>query len=160
MSQDLNLLDAIKIAMEAERKAAAFYADAAKKTSSVGRGLLNQLAELEQHHYDILAELEESLRDQGAFIEYEGKELLVLTPSEAQTAEEPDKMSMMGVITLALDIEREARRRYETLAEKTSDPSGKAMFERLAKEEQKHYVILSDAYWSLNDHGVWAWPKK
>jgi rubrerythrin len=160
MSQDLNLLDAIKIAMEAERKAAAFYADAAKKTSSVGRGLLNQLAELEQHHYDILAELEESLRDQGAFIEYEGKELLVLTPSEAQTAEEPDKMSMMGVITLALDIEREARRRYETLAEKTSDPSGKAMFERLAKEEQKHYVILSDAYWSLNDHGVWVWPKE
>ena len=85
---------------------------------------------------------------------------MIPAPSEVQTAEEPDKMSMMGVITLALNIEREARRRYETLAEQTSDPLGKAMFERLAEEEQKHYVVLSDAYWSLNDHGVWAWPKK
>ncbi len=159
MSQDLNLLDAIKIAMEAERKAATFYSDAAKKTNSVGRGLLNQLAEFERHHYDILAELQESLRDRGAFIEYEGKELMIPAPSEVQTTEEPDKMSMMEVITLALNIEREARGRYEALAEQTSDPSGKAMFERLAEEEQTHYVILSNAYWSLNDRGVWKWPK-
>ena len=105
-------------------------------------------------------EQEESLREQGAFIGYEGKELAIPAPSEAQTTEEPDKMSMMGVITLALDIEREAKGRYEAMAEQTSDPSGKAMFERLAEEEQEHYVILRDAYWSLNDHGVWVWPKK
>ncbi len=54
--------------MEAEKKAAAFYADAAQKTETLGRSLLEQLAEFERHHYAIMAKLEQSLRDQGAFM--------------------------------------------------------------------------------------------
>jgi rubrerythrin len=157
--QDITLLDAIKIAMEAENKAAAFYADAAQKTETLGRGLLEQLAEFERHHYAILAKLEQSLRDQGAFIDYEGKELAFPAPSEAQTTAEPNKMSMMGIITTALEIETEAEKRYTALAEQTGDPAGQSMFRRLAQEENKHYKILRDAYVSLNDRGVWVWPK-
>jgi rubrerythrin len=42
-NQDLNLLDAIQMAMEAEQKAAAFYTDAAQKAANpVGRELSNQ----------------------------------------------------------------------------------------------------------------------
>lgn len=157
--QNITLLDAIKIAMEAEKKAAAFYADAAQKTETLGRGLLEQLAEFERHHYDILVELEQSLRDQGAFIGYEGEDLAFPAPSEVQTTEEPDKMSMMGIITTALEIEKEAEKRYNALAEQTSDPAGQSMFRRLAVEENKHHKILRDAYVSLNNHGVWVWPE-
>jgi hypothetical protein len=32
------------------------------------------------------------------------------------------------------------------------------MFERLSEKEHHHYLILSDAYWSLNDRGVWKVP--
>jgi rubrerythrin len=157
--QDITLLDAIKIAMEAEKKAAAFYADAAQKTQTLGRGLLEQLAEFERHHYAILAKLEKSLRDQGAFIGYEGEELTFPAPSEVQTTAEPDKMSMMGIITTALGIETEAEKRYTALAEQTGDPAGQSMFRRLAQEENKHHKILKDAYVSLNNHGVWAWSE-
>ena len=156
--QNMTLLDAIKIAMEAEKKAAAFYADAAQKTETLGRELLERLAEFERHHYDILAKLEQSLRDQGTFIGYEGKELTFPAPSEVQTTAEPDKMSMMGIITTALEIETEAEKRYTALAGQTSDPDGKAMFEKLAEEEHKHHAILSDAYWSLSNHGTWVPP--
>lgn len=158
--QNLDMLEAIKIAMEAEKQAAAFYADAAQKTETVGRKLLEQLAEFERHHYNILADLEQSLREQGAFIGYEGRELTVPTPSEVQTAAEPDKMSMMGIITTALEIETEAEKRYTTMAGQTSDPDGKAMFEKLAEEEHKHHEILSKAYWSLNNYGTWAPPSQ
>jgi rubrerythrin len=156
--QDINLLDAIKIAMEAERKAADFYADTAEKANLLGRQLLKQLAEFERHHYDILVKVEASLRAEGAFTEYEGKELTVPAPSEIQTTEEPNKASLMGIITMALDIEKQAKERYLSLAELTSDQRGTAMFKRLAEEEQMHYVILTDAYWSLNDHGTWVPP--
>ncbi|MBN1979830.1 MAG: ferritin family protein [Anaerolineae bacterium] len=156
--QNLDMLDAIKIAMEAEKQASAFYADAAQKTETIGRKLLEQRADFERHHYDILAELEQSLHNRGAFIGYEGRELAVPAPSEAQTTAEPDKMSMMGIITTALEIETEAEKRYTALAGQTSDPDGKAMFKKLAEEEHKHHAVLSKAYWSLSDHGTWMPP--
>jgi rubrerythrin len=158
-NQNITLLDAIKIAMEAEKKAAAFYADAAQKTKTLGRGILERLAEFERHHYAILVKLEQSLRDQGAFIGYEGEELTFPAPSEVQTTAEPDKMSMMGIVTTALEIETEAEKRYNALAEQTSDPDGQSMFKRLAQEENKHHNILKDAYVNLNNHGTWVWPE-
>ena len=162
-NQDLNLLDAIQIAMDAEQKAAAFYADAAHKTVyPLGHRLFEQLAEFERHHYSKLAALETSLRDEGAFIGYEGKELSLPAPSEVEGAsgiEEPEKRSAVGIITLAIDVEREAEKRYTTLAEQTTDPVGQSMFKQLAEEEHIHYRILSNLYWNVNNRGVWDWSE-
>lgn len=155
--QDLNILDAIRIAKEAEQQAAEFYADAAKKTTVVARGLFEQLAEFERYHFDRLISLEESLRNNGAFIAYEGKELALLAQGEVKSPiEGPDKMSLMEIISKALNVERKAEERYKTLAGQTSDPTGHSMFKQLAEEEHSHYRILTKAYWSLNDRGVWS----
>jgi rubrerythrin len=155
--QDLDLLDAIQIAMEAEQKAAALYADAAEKTRNpLGRRLFEQLAEFERHHYDKLVDLEKSLRGKGAFAGYEGRELSMQVPGEVGSINEAEKMSAMAIITMAIDIEREAENRYSGLAEQTTDPTVESMFKQLAEEEHSHYLILSDAYWSLNNRGVWA----
>ena len=157
---DLNLLDAIRIAMEAEQKAADFYADAVQETANpLGRELFEQLAEFESHHYRKLAALEKSLRDEGAFIGYEGKELHVPALGEADGFEEAHRASVMGIISAALDVEREAEKRYAALAKRSTDPAGRSMFKRLSEEEHTHYRVLNDAYWSLNDHGVWAWSE-
>ncbi len=156
--QDLDLLDAIQLAMEAERKATAFYADAAQKaTHPIGRGLFDQLAGFEREHYDKLVELEKSLRAKGAFAEYGDRELVVEMSGEVGKIQNAEKMTAMAIITMAIDIERSAKNRYLALAEQASDPAVVAMFKQLADEEQFHYVTLSDAYWSLNNHGVWVW---
>jgi rubrerythrin len=155
----LNVLDAIQIAMEAEQKAAAFYADAAQKTTNLlGQELFSQLAEFERYHYSKLASLEKSLRDEGAFIEYGGREMTLSVPSEVDS-KEANKMSVMEIITLAINAERDAEKRYTTLAGQTADPDGQAMFKRLAEEEHTHYRILSDEYYNLNNHGVWVWSE-
>jgi rubrerythrin len=155
--QNLSILDAIHIAKEAEQQAAEFYADAAKRTTVVARGLFEQLAEFERYHYDKLVGLEESLQDQSAFIEYEGKKLALPTKGEVENPiEDSDKMSLMEIVNLALDVERKAERRYKELAEQTSDLAGQAMFKRLAEEEHDHYRILTKVYWNLNDRGVWS----
>jgi rubrerythrin len=157
--QDLDLADAIQIAMEAEQKAAALYGDAAQKTSNpLGQRLFKRLAEFERHHYEKLLALQESLREQGAFIEYEGKELSLPAPGEVESIPEPHKMSMMKIVTMAQEVERKAEERYVALAEQTTDPTGQAMFKQLAEEEQAHFRLLRDVYWNLNDHGTWSWP--
>jgi len=156
--QDLNLADAIQIAMEAEQKAAALYGDAAQKTNNpLGQKLFKRLAEFERHHYEKLLALQESLREQGAFIEYEGEELSLPAPGEVESIPEPHKMSMMKIVTMAQEVERKAEERYVALAGQTTDPTGQAMFKRLAEEEQAHFRLLRDVYWNLNDHGTWSW---
>jgi rubrerythrin len=157
--QDLTLLDAIRVGMRTEQEAVAVYTDAAQKAGShIGRGLFEQLAEFERGHYRKLAALEQSLRDQGAFVDYEGQDLGALVPAEARSFKEPNRTSLMGIITAALEFERQAEKRYTVLAKQVTDPAGRAMFERLAEEERGHYRVLRDAYWNLNNHGVWAQP--
>jgi rubrerythrin len=157
--KDLTLQDALQIAKAAEQKAADLYADAAQQTANpLVQELFNKLAEFERHHYHKLIDLEESLREEGAFIDYEGRELELATSGEVKRIEEPHKKSAMAIITMAIEIEQEAETRYAELAEQTSDPIGRSMFEQLSEEEHHHYLILSDAYWSLNDRGVWKVP--
>jgi rubrerythrin len=158
--QDLSFLDAIRLASEAERAAAAFYNEAAKKTANpLGRELLEQLAEFERYHHTQLQDLEDSLCSDGACIMYEGRELAFPVPDEVERIKEADKMSAMGIIESAIEIKRKAERRYAALADKTDDPDGRAMFERLAEEELSNRQILQGAYWSLNDRGVWIRPQ-
>lgn len=157
--EDLTLPKAIQIAKAAEQKAADLYADAAQKTPNpLAQRLFEKLAEFEHHHYDKLVELEESLREEDAFIEYEGREMNLSMSGEVESIQEPEKKSAMAIITMAIEIEEKAEKRYKELAERTSDPDGRSMFERLSEEEHHHYLILSDAYWSLNDRGVWKVP--
>jgi rubrerythrin len=155
-NQDLNFLDAIRLAIEAEQKAAAFYEEAAKKTGNpLGRGLLEQLAEFERYHHTQLLALEDSLCNDGACIIYEGKELAFPVPDEVQRIKEAGRMSAMGVIEAAIEIKRKAEERYTALAKQTNDPNGQAMFRRLAEEENANRRVLEDAYWSVNNRGVW-----
>ena len=117
-NQNLSLLDAIQMAMEAEQKAAAFYADAAQRAANpLGRELFDQLAGFERYHHAKLADLEKSLRSEGTF-EYEGKELTLSVPGEVDS-KEANKMSVLEIITLAINAEREAEKRYTALAEQT-----------------------------------------
>ncbi|HHS97598.1 MAG TPA: hypothetical protein ENK08_06815 [Chloroflexi bacterium] len=153
------LLEALQIAKEAEQKAEASYVDAAAKAgNSLGRMLFEQLAEFERYHYRWLVALEESLREKGAFVEYEPREWASSPPGEVKGLDEPNRMSLVEIVQAAMEFEWDAEKRYVALSKEVTDPLGKAMFERLAAEERKHYQVLENAFWSLNNHGVWVWP--
>ncbi len=163
--ENLTLTDAIQTAMEAEMKAVTVYRDAAQKAANtVVAKLFEQLADFEQHHVDKLNELIESLQKKGKYVVYEGYSRPIAAQSEIQISGkaakvlEAVKVSLMDILTMAQEIEKSAGKKYEALAEQTSDKEGKAMFIQLAKEEQSHLKILTEVYWNLNDHGVWAWP--
>ena len=163
--QDLTLVDAIHLAMEAEKQSVTLYKDAAQKAANLAiERLFNHLVDFEQHHYDKLAELVTSLEKKNKFVVYEGYSTPIPAQSEVKisgrAAEvlEAKKVSLMDILTMAQNVEKSAGDRYAALAEQTADKDGKAMFQRLAKEEQNHLRQLTEVYWNLNDRGVWAWP--
>jgi rubrerythrin len=155
-----NLLEAIRVVKENERVASESYADAASKIGfERGKELFEQLSEFEKFHFEQLSALEKSLEEEGNYINYEGKDFPLPPMLEIKAAKEPNKKSVMKIISEAMELEKQAETTYADLAAQISDPRGHEMFLRLSEEEHNHYVILSEAFWSLNNFGTWTWPR-
>jgi rubrerythrin len=162
MSHQLGFEEALDIAMEAELKAQAFYAQAAVEVQEPqGRDLLGRLAAFEQYHYQKLAEVAKSLQAGGPFIAYDPKTIEQFAPlvgggETAGTLFEELK-DIASILNKAIDNEKTAGERYRALATDTADPTGQEMFQRLAYEESIHQRILEDEFFSLSNQGVWGW---
>jgi rubrerythrin len=153
-----NLLDAIAIVKENEKTASESYAGAAQKiTNPIGKLLFQQLSQYEQFHYAKLIVLETSLKEKGEYIDYEGKEFPLPPKFEFKAAQDPASKSVMSIITAAVELELQAERTYADLSARITDPQGHAMFSKLSEEEHRHYRLLMEAYWSLNNLGTWMW---
>lgn len=162
MSRQFGLEEALDIAMDAELKAQAFYAQAAVEIRDPqGRDLLGRLAAFEQHHYEKLAELARSLQENGQFIEYEGRTVDQFLPQVGRGETAGILLEQMkdeaGILSKAIENEKLAGERYQVLAEETTDPAGQDMFRQLANEEKVHQRILEDEFFSLSNQGTWAW---
>ena len=155
-----SLLDAIRIVKENEKLAAETYANAAQKVSTLGKELFIQLSEFEKFHYEKLTALEKSLEQSGKFINYEGRAMILPPKLEIKFAEVPEHKSLMEIITEAKKIEKLTEKTYGDLAEQIDDPQGHAMFVKLSEEEHMHYLILSDAFWSLNQNADWVYKRQ
>ena len=154
-----NLLDAVRIVKENEKLAMESYANASKKINPLGKALFEQLSEFEKYHYERLTALEKSLEESGQFINYVGKEFILPPRLEIKFVDEPGRKSIMEIITEARKVETTAEKAYANLAAQIDDPQGHAMFVRLSEEEHKHYEILTDAFWSLNQTASWTYTR-
>jgi rubrerythrin len=155
-----NLLDAIHVVKENERIASEHYAEAAGKMQNPrGRILFMELSAFEKYHLQQLTHLEKSILDSGNFISYDGKAFPLPPKFDIKAAEESDRKSVMRIITEAIELEKTAEKASSDLAAQVVDPYGHRMFLRLSEEEHNHYRILNEAYWALNDLGVWKWMR-
>jgi rubrerythrin len=156
-----NLLDAIRVVKENERIASKSYSEAAKTIRhQMGKELFTQLCGFERYHLKQLIALEKSLKVSGDFVDYEGKMFPLPPKFDIKAAEEPNKKSVMQIISEAMELEKQAEKTYADLAQELTDhPQGHRMFLRLSEEEHNHFRILTEAYWSLNDLGIWKWKR-
>jgi rubrerythrin len=154
------LMDAIRAAKENERIASESYAGAALKVMNpFARELFTQLSEFEKYHLEKLTGLEKSLQESGKFTQYEGQGFPLPPVFEIAAAKKPDQKSDMHIITEARELEEQMQKGYASLAAQAPDGPGKDMFNRMAEEEHKHWLILNDAWWSMNDKGEWKWTR-
>ncbi len=152
-------IEAIKIAMEAEKNAYQTYSKAVKRTRNPkGKDMFQQLSEFETNHYLKLKEVLKSLQEKGEWILYSGTSLKKKTiPLKMEKAKGQEQLTDMDALKMAIREEKKALAYYRSMTELTKDPRGRDMYKRLANEEVLHEKLLNDQYYSLLNTGVWSW---
>ncbi len=139
------VVDIVKLAIENEVKAKAFYAEAAQiTTEGESQMVFLELTEMENGHARLLVDrfatlLRQEGLDAKAFLE----DLEAKAPGVTET-ELITRGEMRPVIEFAISMEAAARDSYKDLGARLADVGLKAVCDDLAHEEQKHFDLLTD----------------
>jgi len=153
----MNEKEALALAIQREKEARQYYDDAAaRSTNDNGRKMLSWLASEELGHIRILEQQLKSVKTSGEWLTEEGWctygdishpiECTELPSSSETRGELKADVPEMEVLRQAMEAERAATKFYADLARNTSDPNGKAMFEKLSKVEQGHLDLLEEEH--------------
>ncbi|MCU7893002.1 MAG: ferritin family protein [Candidatus Thiodiazotropha sp. (ex Ustalcina ferruginea)] len=151
-----SLAEILEVAVEFERTARDFYTNLIPKVSKQIRYLVEELAEEEQHHFDLFSKLK-SRPDIEQLIQ-----AMVDTPASDQRFSDaihlPDlgeKPDDQAVLQFALGREHAAMEQYRSLAESTEEGPIKELFLFLANEETLHKNQLEKLYYeTIHSGGV------
>ncbi|MCU7878906.1 MAG: ferritin family protein [Candidatus Thiodiazotropha sp. (ex Lucinoma borealis)] len=151
-----SLAEILEIAVEFERTARDFYTDLIPKVSKQIRYLVEELAEEEQHHFNLFNELK-SRPDIEQLIQ-----AMVDTPASDQRFSDAIQLPDLGekpddqaVLQFALGREHAAMEQYRSLAESTDEGPIKELFLFLANEETLHKNQLEKLYYeTIHSGGV------
>jgi rubrerythrin len=133
-------LEALRIAIQAEMDTYRYYVEAMKKfTDREAKNLLAALAEEEKKHRKKLEE---------KYVKLSGKRLLYLNLPKRRRIGKPldPKATVLDILRVAIETERESQEFYEKAAQRTLDAKGKKMLEELAEEERHHAELLEAEY--------------
>lgn len=152
--ENQGFIDAVKLAMEAEKRAAEFYHQASEHTSDPkGRDMFAQLERFELKHYENLETYLE-----GDFREYKGTEFEEFkTALSPQTYEGDGLTNDIDAISYAIEAEKKAKAAYRDLAALAAEERIVAFFNKLVYEEDLHRRLLEDQYFALSNKGYWTW---
>ncbi len=149
----LEMQRVLKESLTLEKKGYEWYSQGAKKiTNSLGRKMLQRLADDEQTHIKRIKTIYESLTENN-LDEFEVAEPNLALFDEifkrmkAQVDDAIDDMTEVGVndeeiINVALELESHSRFFYEKAAENADDTKVKEFYQLLSNEEKAHYEVL------------------
>lgn len=148
------LAEILDVAIQFERSARDFYTSLAPQVSKRIRYLAEELAQEEQHHFELFSEL----RARGD-IEQQLLEMIETPASDSkfsdaiqlpELGENPDDQE---VLQFALGREQAAMEQYRSLAESTTPGPIKDLFSFLADEETQHKKELEKLYYEVVHSG-------
>ena len=150
--------DALKIAMETEKRGINFYTEASKLVTR-GRTRDTFLAMLkdEKRHFsrlkerwDLLIKEHEGVLDAPVFLHFDFEALKKIFPSREEISRKlKSEITEEEALQLAIGMEKDAHRFFSRYAEKFSDTRGRDIFLKFADEEQEHIDIIEEAYDNL-----------
>jgi len=154
--------EALRLALEMEQDGLEMYDKAAGRVSHpAGKRMFQGLAEDERAHVRMIEEIARGMGLSAAL-----KEARRGTPKERMKTiftEAKDSVSQrlapstdeFQALRIALDFERKGYEFYAQAAKDSSDPDHKALFEKLAGEENEHFRILESTRQYLDRTGEW-----
>ena len=158
------LINGLREAMQAERTGHTFYKHAAMTTQDPrGKEVFEQLAREELEHFEFLAAHYRSMMENGTLAK--GTKLVGQAEVDPESPLFSDQLKErikdahfeMSAISIAVQLELNAIKRYTEQAAKATIPEVKRFFEELANWESSHYNAflnqqraLQDDYWSAS----------
>jgi len=150
MSYPFSADEIFEVAEQLERNGAKFYRDASAKVSDAdAKGLLNQLAAMEDDHLktfqDMKAELGDKLKTSTVF-DPEGESaayLRSLADTRVFYKKEIDLSSMKEILKSAITAEKDSIVFYLGMKDVVPEKIGKDKMDNIIKEEMGHIRLLS-----------------
>ena len=138
-------MEIFQYAMQMEKDGENFYREVAQQSPNRGiKAILTMLADEEVRHYNAIEKMKSAEPVQLA----EGSVLTEAKNVFAQLKESGEKFTsetnQISLYKKALDIEKKSQDFYTEKADEVSDTNAKELFLRLAREEQKHYVLVEN----------------
>ena len=153
------LTKAMQTAIQAEKEGLEHYLKFARLTKDeTGKNMFISLARDEWEHMTLLEKILDELQTSGRAPAFE------LVPSQIpQTFPKPDerKLGQKGetpernALKIGIELEQKAKEYYLELAGRTDDIALQGLFERLAKIEDSHYVLLAAQLDHIDKAGFW-----
>ena len=137
-------MDIFDYALQMEKDGEQFYREIAKKTGNKGlQTILAMLADEEVKHYQVIERMrQDKYQMTETTILNEARNIFIKMKDQDETFE-PDQ-EQTEFYTRAQEIERKSQQFYQEKALQAGNDDQKKLFERLAKEEEKHYFLLEN----------------
>lgn len=147
--------DALKIAMETEKRGVSFYTATSESlsdtsTKSTFLKMLDEerehLSELEQE-WDRLFKKNKRVLDAPVFLHFDYEALKQIFPSREKVQKMlKGSIAELDALKIAMEMEKEAYIFFRDYAEKFSDSRGRDIFLKFAEQEQEHYNSIKTEY--------------
>ncbi|MGC8960671.1 MAG: ferritin family protein [Chloroflexia bacterium] len=164
------VLQALHQGIQTELQGRTFYRKAAERSRDPkGQEVFRSLMRDEEMHLRLLQVQYGALVDEGRWLEMEqarelepGRAAAILFPQEdeALAALLPAEGDDLRALQLALDFEHRGYQMYRRRAGETDDPAGRALYDFLAAQEQKHYDFIHRALEYLQTQGAWFYDER
>ncbi|GAB4388422.1 MAG: ferritin family protein [Thermodesulfovibrionales bacterium] len=149
--------NAIQIAIRMETDAIAYYKEASEKTAHpVGKKMFLSIVEDEKRHLQMLNDIFKGLDVKSKDVSPMKNVKTVFEQSREDLAKRVQATTdEMNALKIAMDMEKEGLDFYRKMAKEAKSAKERALFEKLAHEEEQHYQVFSNTYFFMSDTGSW-----
>ncbi len=157
---DLNVRNAIEMAIQMEKDGYAFYTKAAAKTSSsMGRTIFEGLASDEQMHLRTFQKMFESqvTHDEWQQLVETSKKYadIPVFPKDLESSGADPDVDELDALRLAMEAEQAAVEHYGKILDGVDDEVTRNTIEEIIKQEKRHFALLQDEFLHMSSTGYW-----
>jgi rubrerythrin len=136
-------MDIFEFALEKEKYSLDYYNQLKDKTNNKGlSSIFSMLADEEKKHVEIVKQMQQQTPQTVTETNVLGNATAIFEKMRESMQSFDDDLGEVELYEKARDIEKKARQFYLEKAEVVTNASHREIFQKLAAEEQKHFVLL------------------
>jgi rubrerythrin len=148
-------MNVVEFAMKMEQDGEAFYRNLAEKSADPGiREIFRQLADDERSHYQLFQQMQPLAAPEATTVLKNAGNLFkeIIAANRFTDLD----TSQLELYQDAMEMERKSRAFYLEQTDQAEDIFEKELWRKLAREEEKHYVLLHNIYELVLHPQVWV----